>query len=375
MARNVAFTLSNCGPRALFTIFATLSLGCVPEIKMSGQRVLLEQVSSPALSSDVLAGKEFLNGGGTKVVGTLAAPISSQICAGVTVLGALGSGACTSAFGDFTGSDIHRDPATAQITVKAERTAVLLGAGYREVPDILKDDEGYWTSGRGCTGGGGSAQTCTPVTIAVRPVVTCGTSQGSLALRIANCTSLNAGSATWTGSSSGNAGQATWRLVTRTATSKEVWQDQRTGLLWSDVVGTDNWCRGAGNAQITDPANLCNNAGNQDQVTPISYCAEVAGTQPGIGTEIWASGVYDDTKGGMGANSSVAVRWRLPTIYDFHQAEVDGIRMVLPGMNSNHWSATIVSNFRSFAYSYDPLGGTGSNGGRNTAAILRCVGR
>lgn len=109
------------------------------------------------------------------------------------------------------------------------------GFGYRDIPDMRSDDDGFW---------GGSCK------YAPRPTSNCGTSQTTIALRIADCATANPSSHTWNGATQCNGGQGTWRLVTRSASNKEVWQDQRTGLLWSSVVGTGlNWCQATGNTQ------------------------------------------------------------------------------------------------------------------------------
>jgi hypothetical protein len=184
--------------------------------------------------------------------------------------------------------------------------------------------------------------------------------------------------ATWNGASAGNSGEGVWKLVTRntpqgTCTSSvnscrpvEVWQDQRTGLLWSSLVAggyastgggqvADNWCRAAGNDQsttvtsgtawpTTDPVGYCNSGTYQNQTTPTSYCTEKAiygpTLSPALATENWTTGVYDLAKGGMravGGTSSPGVRWRLPTIGDYKQADVNGIRHVMPDMGAMIW--------------------------------------
>ncbi|OYZ22186.1 MAG: hypothetical protein B7Y39_08350 [Bdellovibrio sp. 28-41-41] len=131
------------------------------------------------------------------------------------------------------------------------------GLTYRDIPDGFRDDEGY--TGISCI-------------YAIRPTVTCGTAQTTVSERIADCLNLNgscsdvgyitkstceAAAKTWTstaiwdGSLKCNAGQGLWKLVTRSAANKEVWQDSRTGILWSSQVSSSvNWCRASGNVEL-----------------------------------------------------------------------------------------------------------------------------
>lgn len=68
---------------------------------------------------------------------------------------------------------------------------------------------------------------------------------------------------------SSSAGQGSWKLVTRNGANKEVWQDQRTGQLWSSrVTSAMNWCQVSGNVQMS-PVTY-SNAYNNAAGTPIS---------------------------------------------------------------------------------------------------------
>jgi hypothetical protein len=109
------------------------------------------------------------------------------------------------------------------------------GYNYRDVPDATKDSDNF------------QGVTCK---YATRPSVNCGTTQTTIAARIADCAAQNPSSSTWNGATQCNRGQAIWKLVTRSAANKEVWQDQRTGQIWSSVVSqTANWCQASGNTQ------------------------------------------------------------------------------------------------------------------------------
>ncbi len=356
--------------------------------------------TNPAGIADVLSGKEFWNGQGIMLTGTMAnrgafdasvtfpgagyyngtvsnLPTASVIASGSTVLGVSG----TRSFGDEIYSMVHRTVGTTQITLSSEKSSGNLAAGFREIPQISADDDGWWDTTRGCNGGGGNLHTCTNAVHASRPAATCGTTQTTVAARITHCAAQNAATSTWDSTTKGIQGESIWKLVTRTAAGKEIWQDQRTGLLWSDIVGADNWCKAAGNAEAGDVSGFCNNVAQQPSYpTALSYCAEAAGISPAIGAEDWTTGVYSETKGYMGkvaTVSSPAVRWRLPTRSDWLQADIDGIKAVLPDMdeNRNYWTATLYSLWRENAWYFFTQAGHVFEDIRTNSKDIRCVGR
>ncbi len=257
---------------------------------------------------------------------------------------------------------MHRDRATPQNTLAQELAlgTAAVQSTYRQVPSITKDDDGNL---------GGS------VTLALRPVTPCGTNQSTVAARIAHCASQNPTRSTWDGPTNGNAGQGVWKLVTYNATH-EVWRDERTTLLWSDNLGTTNWCRASGSSgggpygQV-DPSNYCDNVANQNQVTPESWCTE----DPGLNTP----GTYDSMKGGMrfaATGGSPSVVWRLPTVYDYQMANIDGFRFPLPNMGFDFWSASVLSNNRGRGWYFEGNGASFDSDGRNVGGYsVRCVGR
>lgn len=361
-------------------------------------------------------GAGFYNGTVTNL------PLASQVVTGNTLLGVAGTAGAS--FGAFTSSTISRDVGTSQITLLAEVTtyagqgaspALPAGGGYayRSVPKILLDDEGLNNSDMGC------ASNCTPIvsiTVAQHAAfVDCGTAQSSFAARIADCSTKNGAPATWNGQTSGTHGESTWKLVTRMGASSEVWQDTQTGLVWSSSlvprpiggnwnVG-DNWCRASGDAEASDPANFCNSATYQPQY-PIaeSECAEEPGlvAVPGwcsdgvaysssagctgaggtwaANPENYSSGIYSPAKGGMGRNSAaLKVRWRLPTRWDFQQADNDGIRFVMPDMGASSigvdWTSTLMSQNHSGAWAMWEYHGAMTGGLRSGTSVVRCVGR
>ncbi|AFY00792.1 hypothetical protein [Bdellovibrio bacteriovorus] len=177
--------------------------------------------------------------------------VSSNIRSGVSIFGTTGNYA-----GDFQAtiaSGAHRSPGTvvqpnlespgtsAQISHKSEMTTYVnsdlpssAGLAYREVPNVHLDDNG--ADGVNCK-------------MANRPSINCGTSQNSIALRIADCAAKNPTESLWDGAVQCNGGQGTWKLVTRAGPSQEVWQDERTQLIWGSPLTPSSWCTASGNRQ------------------------------------------------------------------------------------------------------------------------------
>lgn len=281
-------------------------------------------------------------------------------------------------------SQAPRNNNTTQLYQYAETTTYAgasLPAGYRDIPLAAKDDDGL------------SGVNVTLVDRSSWADVECGTSQATIALRIANCAAnpTIGSNATWDGTTKGNSGQGIWKLVIRknygAGINKEVWQDTQTGLLWSSLIDNNfdgtaeqlNWCKGTGSNYSTTITNLkendsiCKSAFYQNTATaPISACFE----------SLTAGDVFDSTyngdpgKGGLGIGSTPAVRWRLPTLNDYMQAEVNGLRLVLNDFTGNEWTATVSSANASNAWFVT----TSSLFVKGTAArgfngYIRCVGR
>lgn len=266
-------------------------------------------------------------------------------------------------FSSLLASLMHRSKTATQKTLE-EELAIGTGAlptGYRQVTRIASDDDSF---------AGGSS------TAASRPSTTCGTTQSTIEDRVTDCATKNPTTATWDGATNGNAGQGKWSLVTFDGTN-EVWRDERTQLVWSDRLGIDIWCYASGSSGggpfgEVDPFNYCDNAANQSQVTPISWCTEDSGLNTPAGG--------NSAKGGMRFTATVtspSVRWRLPTVYDYQMANINGIRMVLPHWTEAAWTATVVSHSRDMAWYFDAtLGGVvGWSARLDPALQIRCVGR
>ncbi|MDA9189498.1 DUF1566 domain-containing protein [bacterium] len=303
-------------------------------------------------------------------------PLASTVCSGNTINGVVGTANCTAQSSDVELiSTMLRDVGVLQINMSTETSGgAVLAAGFREVPKISKDDEGDDGS--------------STIVKALRPVTPCGESQASIDDRIAHCLAQNPATATWDGQTKGTGAESVWKLVTFTVTStKEVWQDTQTGLLWSDRIGNMNWCHGSGSSNATgvdvafvevDPHSLCDNGANQDQVNPISACVQFDGAVAVAAGEDYATDTYGEEKGGMGAVSSVSapeVHWRLPTRSDYMRAENNGIRFVLPNFTSSHWTSSIDSADREEAWLYSGDKGDTFSNDRDESRSVRCVGR
>jgi hypothetical protein len=297
--------------------------------------------------------------------------LGQNICDGKTIFGRLGQAACM-AFIDNRFNDVGT-PATKRKTPRA--------AGGS------KDDDGYFsysvvevdrTTGFNGSGAWGANS--------------CGITSGdSIQDRIDECalaTKFGA-SATWDGATKSNVSHGKFVLVSRAASGKEVWRDERTGLLWSSRVGatTYKWCRAAGVGGVgTDDDGICTNPANQNQTNPQSVCAEGANSdgftlQEMVAGENWAVGTYDNGKGKLGAHAGAGgVEWRLPTREDFFQAYANGIGFVIPDLvdGNAYWTSSLSSDETGYAWYFD----ADEDGyvevqysARNNDTPVRCVGR
>jgi hypothetical protein len=356
---------------------------------------------------------------------------ASNIKNGVTILGILGTytgsgGGGGGGVSSALTSNIHRDSGQAAWSQSKESVD---DAGqdyslsvYRAIPNITKDDDGYTgTSVVSVDRTGWGGLTC-GVYDAGNPTV-----NATIEDRIADCAGNGTigANATWDGTVKGNAGQSVWKLVTRTADlhssgrAREVWRDERTGLLWSSLVSglacTDNencnstspvddgknglnWCKASGSNNITnnptaqpdeynDPINglqtynYCDNPSYQTTGTGPADKAVSACFEDGENFFTTNDAKIDNAgKAGLGYSSTPKVAWRLPNKYDYVQAEADGLRFVLPdNMNKNaynvEWSASVISYVRSSAWGFSPDYGYFYNGSRLNSYSVRCVGR
>ncbi|MFM8270047.1 MAG: hypothetical protein ACKN9V_07645 [Pseudomonadota bacterium] len=260
-----------------------------------------------ASTANVLSGKEYWDGTGTKQTGsmtdqgsswdlTIAFPgagyysginpslSSSQVCSSATFLGSSGSAVCLSGtatspasqsdvlsgkeYWDSTGTKQtgtgnfdwntqiysmapRSDLATAPTSSSNRSIATLSqevsnGSAFSNNYNLIPNPK-FDTEGRYGTASG-TAQRHYLVTITGRPNTTCGTS-GSIETRISDCVTQNGNKAFYDGKNYGQSGEGDWKLVTRTSDGYEVWRDERTKLLWSDRMSTTyNWYRATGYA-------------------------------------------------------------------------------------------------------------------------------
>ncbi len=208
---------------------------------------------------------------------------------------------------------------------------------YRPIPDQEKDDE----------------SSATTVGNLGRPLVDCGggTSFATVTARLEDCLQKNTDRAGWAGSRFGTAGEGSWRLVTKNG-SREFWLDASTNLIWSPILTATNWCRASGNIQ---------GVGGTVSVD----CQNLAGGTPSCdGEELDAAGTN--------------VRWRLPTRSDFLQADLNGLRAVLPKEADGNglWTATLRAGTpdRSEAWVYQSKEGTLAGAAMTAPRSVRCVG-
>lgn len=204
--------------------------------------------------------------------------------------------------------------------------------GIRSVPLMEKDDEGS------------SLNVKTLDSAKGRPGVVCGIkSELTLQGRISDCAEKNKEKAIWEATKFGASGESDWKLVARDSFGLEVWLDMRTNMLWADASEGATWCEASGNTQekcLKDLSNfenrICQNVG---KITNIS--------------------------------------WRLPTRNDFLQADLDGMRFVLPvNVQSGYWTATLDSKsvLRELAWVYKSEQGTLESRPIGTDMPVRCIG-
>ena len=278
--------------------------------------------------------------------------ISSNIKSGVSIFSVQGS---FQGGGIELNSNAYHDKAISPITQLEETTTYAgknMPASYRDVPVLTKDDLYRGTE---------SAFNSQNPTYVIRNFTTgvewnvgvsrkvCGKGiNSSLSDKIFDCYTQHtikpswdagvSGKISWDGTKKGSAGEGSWTLVTVYSSSlsngaacdsscNEVWKDNRTGLLWSDLMPKkDNWCKASGNSD-----NVFNNDCSTNKPAQ-SWCAEVGPSsmvQVNGSGEDWVNGTYTAAKGGMGKYTSIPIRWRLPTKYDFQAADINGYTKVI----------------------------------------------
>lgn len=298
--------------------------------------------------------------------------LAENICAGKTIFGRLGEAACFSVL-DNRFNDV------------GESTK-------RLIPQTGRDDDGYAPLSE--DDGFGDETPVEYIRTLYAPDLTaqpaCGES-GSVAERVASC------DFEWNwGTLESNVDHGRWSLVTKTtSTGAQVWRDDRTGLVWSDNLGTTNHCIASGSIENFDQAAATvlygeSPAGNGWGATMLFDCAaenpDPDAGGPFVGRSWCAESSIletpsslDEAKGGLRAP---VVEWRLPTREDYLHAYANGLGYVIPNFLNDSlvgpWTASIASSDRGTAWSVT-ASSIGSfsffNDPRSTVSPVRCVGR
>lgn len=234
-------------------------------------------------------------------------------------------------------SYLHRDRGQRVLTTH-EAISYLLDennqtSARRSIPIIATDDEGSFSNVR-----------TLPEAKNGRPTEVCGVGVNkTLGERISDCAQKNGSKAIWEASLYGAAGESDWKLVHRNINRYEVWIDLRTNMVWADASDGARWCKAAGNTEDRCKDDLDSAA---DRI-----CKTVAGIDNVI--------------------------WRLPTRNDFLQADLDGMRFVLPNNTERgFWTATInsASSTRTSAWTYRSEQGTLKSEPFSEVMAVRCIG-
>lgn len=247
-------------------------------------------------------------------------------------------------------SAIHRRRNSAVISYTEEISQTLSGnlsaRVYFPVPDMEIDDEGT---------NNGNIVTRTSLG---RPKTTCGAGSGfqSVNARINDCEAKNGTSARWDGYIYGAAGEGSWRLVSLLENGKEIWLDERTNMVWSDLMTVNaqnkfNWCKASGNEQ----------GATVDMIVDCQSLADAESVCHGNQTE----------------NIGSQIVWRLPTRNDYLQADLDGLRFALRVINGETlWTATMKAGVagRNEAWIYNPKEGTLASSLLTNEVYVRCIG-
>ncbi|HXH31023.1 MAG TPA: hypothetical protein VNJ01_09445 [Bacteriovoracaceae bacterium] len=242
-------------------------------------------------------------------------------------------------------SSIHRENGSAVLTYADEISRTLAQnlppVAYRAIPDKEKDDEG--TDGRNVF----------YRTSVSKKLVACGAlkTYTGIDARLKECASINLESALWNGQVYGASGEGNWSLVIYTEDKKEIWMDNSTGMVWTDIALKGNWCEASGNDQADTTTSRvdCNKMGEGKSLCDV---------------------IHGDTTGAQ-------IRWRLPTRNDLLQADLNGMRFVLEAKNSTgFWTSTITAKVtgRTQAWVYHPADGTLSGQALSSEQSIRCLG-
>jgi len=219
-------------------------------------------------------------------------------------------------------------------------------------------------------------------------IVACGAS-GTIEARIDDCATPNGLWSFYDGKKYGQDGEGDWKLVSvldNAGTKYEIWRDERTKLLWSDKSSANyNWYQAAGYSKpdgvseiesefISSPGNADPQMGTIMQpASPISVCPDVDAGEIAAGGGT-ATYTYVNPEANFKAGlSHPQTTWRLPSRSDWGLAEVNGIRKVLPNMDDYFWSSSSGSYGRSDAWYFYGYEGSLGYDYRYRPYSVRCV--
>lgn len=385
-------------------LFLSFIVGCNSEMKVNFLNSSLLNSSESAIvnASDICSGKIIAgvtgtancSGGGTSV----------SLAEGIYLTSArkdISSFNWTAGSSDIldliSGSTDRSENLLTQLALNDENDLLTpFKAKYQLMPNPITDSDGRCGDDDpmcGTDGADGIGKKHYLERITGRPDQECGTNaivgiNASIGDRVEDCSDKNGAKAFYIGAQYGQDGEGDWKLVTRLSTGEEVWQDQRTKLIWSDqAVSSYNWYQAAGysKATVTSQAETsfdsAPNSGTDcsglpcQPIQPISVCAEVSGgeliDESGIQTNYQAN-----PENAFKGNLQVAegVIWKLPSRNDFLQAEINGIRKVLRNMQYNLCSSSSVSHRRYNIWMFSGFGGDVYASGRANLCSIRCVG-
>ncbi len=350
------------------------------------------------------------------------------MCLGTALAGVYGAVSCEKIFDNYVSSTAGRRAGSPALTIANENSGGVDRADYLFIPDIFLSADGHFAVGGTEQTLRSQNQSAPNQWVDGTPKIPCGNA-GSVEQRVQDCIEKNGSNATWDGQMKGKYGEGLWRLIVLTASSFEVWRDDRTKLLWSDYIGKlrldrfastnptpamFNWCVASGNAQSNDPSNYCNSSTYQNpppDFSALSLCAEATGlyTPRGVDPSYltfnagpsqitghaaaqWNPANEDltiiEAKGNLSNTSTPSVQWRLPTLQDWRVAQNNGAGSVFPSLYipwnppnpsiyPSHWTSTLNSGYLPHAWDFAPAQGYAwYDNNRGTAArAVRCIGR
>ena len=141
---------------------------------------------------------------------------------------------------------------------------------------------------------------------------------------ITNCLEANPANATWDATQNGTSGEADWKLVYVGSDDLIIWQDQRTGLLWTNIIQQKNFKEA------------------RDEICQNSFTLE-------------------------------NTLWKLPNRNEFLMADINGARFVLDETDNIFWTETAsINNNKAWAIKQDT--GVLIEEDVDNSLNIRCVG-